>query len=75
MRMGNIRVRATLATAFVSTLTLQLWGQVATPTTAEPARNPFAGDPKAVTQGASRSGRNACFATALPHEVACAGRT
>jgi cytochrome c oxidase cbb3-type subunit 3 len=52
MRMGRIRVRATLAVGFVGSLTLQLWGQVAAPTTAEPVRNPFAGDPKAVTQGA-----------------------
>ena len=52
MRMGTIRVRTTLAVAFVGSLTLHLSGQVATPTTAELARNPFAGDAKAVTQGA-----------------------
>jgi cytochrome c oxidase cbb3-type subunit 3 len=52
MRMGNIRVRVTLAAGFVGSLTLQLWGQVASPTTLEPARNPFGGDPKAITQGA-----------------------
>jgi len=52
MRMGNIRVRATLAAGFIGSLTLQLWGQVAAPTATEPARNPFAGDPKAITQGA-----------------------
>jgi putative heme-binding domain-containing protein len=52
MRMGNIRVRVTLAAGFVGSLTLQLWGQVASPTTAEPARNPFGSDPKAITQGA-----------------------
>jgi cytochrome c oxidase cbb3-type subunit 3 len=52
MRMGNIRVRVTLAAGFVGNLTLQLWGQVASPPTAEPARNPFGGDPKAITQGA-----------------------
>ncbi|HEV2985043.1 MAG TPA: c-type cytochrome [Vicinamibacterales bacterium] len=50
--MGNIRVRVTLAAGFVGNLTLQLWGQVASPPTAEPARNPFGGDPKAITQGA-----------------------
>src|SRR6266540_4137987 len=52
MRMGNIRVRATLAAGFIGSLTLQLWGQVAAPTATEPARNPFAGDPKAITDGA-----------------------
>jgi cytochrome c oxidase cbb3-type subunit 3 len=52
MRMGNIRVRVTLAAGFVGSFTLQLWGQVASPATAEPARNPFGGDPKAITQGA-----------------------
>ncbi len=52
MRMGTIRVRATLAAGFAGSLTLHLWGQVATPTIAELARNPFTGDPKAVTQGA-----------------------
>jgi cytochrome c oxidase cbb3-type subunit III len=52
MRMRNLRVRVTLAAGFVGSLTLQLWGQVAVPTNAQPARNPFGGDPKAVTQGA-----------------------
>ena len=52
MRMGNIGVRATLAAGFTGCLTLHLWGQVASPTVAEPARNPFSGDPKAITQGA-----------------------
>lgn len=52
MRMGHFRVRATLATGFIGGLTLQLWGQVAAPTVTEPARNPFTGDPKAITQGA-----------------------
>jgi putative heme-binding domain-containing protein len=50
--MGRISVRATLAVGFVGSLTLRLWGQVATPTSAELSRNPFAGDPNAVTQGA-----------------------
>lgn len=50
--MGNIRVRATLAAGFVGSLTLQLWGQVATPAIADQARNPFAGDVKAATAGA-----------------------
>lgn len=52
MRTVSARVRAAVAVGFVGNLTLRLWGQVATPTTAEPVRNPFAGDPKAVTQGA-----------------------
>jgi cytochrome c oxidase cbb3-type subunit 3 len=52
MRMGTIRVRATLAAGFIGSLTLQLSGQVAAPTGTAPARNPFAGDPKAIMQGA-----------------------
>jgi cytochrome c oxidase cbb3-type subunit 3 len=43
-------MRATLAAGFIGSLTLQLWGQVAPPAT--PARNPFTGDAKAITQGA-----------------------
>jgi putative heme-binding domain-containing protein len=52
MRMGNIGVRVTLAAGFVGGLTLQLWGQGAAPTTPDQARNPFTGDPKAITEGA-----------------------
>lgn len=52
MRMGTLRVRAALAACFIGSLALQAWGQVATPAATEPARNPFAGDPKAVTAGA-----------------------
>src|SRR5947209_12786200 len=52
MPMGNVRVRATLAVGFVGSLYVSTLGQVATPTTADPGRNPFAGDPKAITQGA-----------------------
>jgi cytochrome c oxidase cbb3-type subunit 3 len=55
MRMANIRVRATFAAGFIGSLTLQLWGQVAAPiapAVTQPARNPFAGEPKAITQGA-----------------------
>src|SRR5262249_17429914 len=40
-----------VAAAFFSSLTIPLWGQAAAPTT-EPARNPLAGDPTAITQGA-----------------------
>jgi cytochrome c oxidase cbb3-type subunit III len=43
-------MRATLAAGFLGSFTLQLWGQVVPPAT--PARNPFAGDSKAITQGA-----------------------
>ena len=43
-------MRATLAAGFLASFTLQLWGQVAPPAT--PARNPFTGDSKAITQGA-----------------------
>src|SRR6185436_8991015 len=52
MRMGRLRVRATLAAGFLGSLTLRLWAQVPTPAIAEGARNPFSGDPKAITQGA-----------------------
>jgi cytochrome c oxidase cbb3-type subunit 3 len=52
MRMGNFRVRATLAAGFIGSLTLPLCGQVATPAATASASNPFAGDPKAITQGA-----------------------
>ena len=41
--------QATLAAGFIGSFTLQLWGQVAPAT---PARNPFTGDQKAITQGA-----------------------
>jgi len=52
MRASNIRMRATLAAAFIVGLILDLNGQVAAPAATQPARNPFAGDPKAITQGA-----------------------
>jgi cytochrome c oxidase cbb3-type subunit 3 len=51
--MGSIRVQATLSAGFIGSLTLQLWAQVAAPAVTEPARNPFAGDPRAITQGAA----------------------
>ena len=50
--MRNILLRATVAAGFICRLTIHASGQVATPTTTAPARNPFSGDPKAVTQGA-----------------------
>src|SRR5438874_9781944 len=52
MRMGIIRVRTALAAAFIGSFTLRLWGQAAAPPATAPAHNPFAGDPKAITQGA-----------------------
>jgi putative heme-binding domain-containing protein len=52
MRMGNIRMRLTLAIGLIGGFTLHLWAQVAAPATTEQARNPFSGDPKAITQGA-----------------------
>ena len=52
MRIGSIRMRVTLAAVFIGGFTLQAWGQVAAPPVPDPARNPFAGDPKAITQGA-----------------------
>jgi len=50
--MRNIRLRPTLASGFFVCLTLHLWGQVATPASTGQERNPFSGDPKAITQGA-----------------------
>jgi len=47
-----IGARATLAVAFAGSLALQLSGQVATPTSTQPATNPLAGDPQAITHGA-----------------------
>ena len=52
MRMGNIRMRLTLAAGLIGGFTLHLWAQAATPAVTEQARNPFSGDPKAITQGA-----------------------
>jgi cytochrome c oxidase cbb3-type subunit III len=53
MRTGNVRMRLILAAGFIGGgLTLHLWAQVTTPAVADQARNPFSGDPKAVTQGA-----------------------
>lgn len=50
MRIGNIRMRATLAAGLIGGLALQLSGQV--PPTVTPTRNPFAGDPTAIRHGA-----------------------
>jgi cytochrome c oxidase cbb3-type subunit 3 len=52
MRIGNIRMRLTVAAGLIGGFTLHLWAQVATPAVTEQARNPFSGDPKAITQGA-----------------------
>jgi len=52
MRIGNIRMRLTLAAGLIGGFTLHLWAQVATPAVTEQARNPFSGDPKAITLGA-----------------------
>ena len=52
MRMGNIRRRLAVAAGLIGGFTLHLWAQVATPAVTEQARNPFSGDPKAITQGA-----------------------
>src|SRR5690349_19643443 len=51
MRMGHIGMRATLAAGFIGSLTLHLWAQIAAPAAPQP-RNPFTGDPNAITQGA-----------------------
>src|SRR4051794_19959554 len=52
MRMRKIRVRAALAAAFVGSLTLHLWGQVAAPATTGAARSASSRDPRTITQGA-----------------------
>jgi putative heme-binding domain-containing protein len=52
MRMGTIRMRLTVAAGLIGGLTVHLWAQIATPPVTEQARNPFAGDPKGITQGA-----------------------
>src|SRR5437899_718493 len=53
MRTGNNGVRTTLAAGWTLSLALtaHVWAQAPAPAIAE-ARNPFAGDPAAVTQGA-----------------------
>src|SRR5207248_8022780 len=50
MRIGTFRMRLTLAAALLGGVTLQLWAQVAT--FPDQARNPFSGDPQAITHGA-----------------------
>jgi len=52
MRVRNLLVRATLAAGLVVGLSLQPRAQRPTPASAEVARNPLAGDAKAITQGA-----------------------
>src|SRR6185295_10303975 len=52
MRLGNIRIRLAVAAGLFGGFTLHLWAQGATPAVTEQARNPFSGDPKAITQGA-----------------------
>jgi putative heme-binding domain-containing protein len=52
MRIGSIRMRLIVAAGFVGGLTLHLAAQAGPPAGAEPTRNPFSGDPKAITQGA-----------------------
>ena len=54
MRTGNNGVRATLTAGWTLSLalTVHLWAQAPAPAIGEAARNPFAGDPAAVTQGA-----------------------
>ena len=52
MRMGDFRMRLTVAVGLIGGFTLHVWAQVATPAVAEQARNPFSGDLKAITQGA-----------------------
>jgi cytochrome c oxidase cbb3-type subunit 3 len=51
MRMRTITMRATLAAALLGGFTLQLWAQAPAPST-EQTRNPFTGDPQAITKGA-----------------------
>lgn len=52
MRMGDFRMRLTVAVGLIGGFALNVWAQVATPAVADQARNPFSGDPKAIRQGA-----------------------
>jgi cytochrome c oxidase cbb3-type subunit III len=52
MRMGNVRMGLALAAGLIGGFTFQLSAQVTAPAVTEQARNPFSGDPKAITQGA-----------------------
>src|SRR5262249_45396155 len=52
MRMGRMRVRATLAAALIGGVTALLRGQPRPPVISDQARNPFAGDSQAITKGA-----------------------
>jgi len=50
--MATFRMRLTLAAAFVGVFTLLLCAQAGAPPVADQARNPFAGDPQAISKGA-----------------------
>jgi cytochrome c oxidase cbb3-type subunit III len=52
MPTGPLRMRLTLVAVSVGGFALQLAAQVGTPAVTEQSRNPFAGDQKAITQGA-----------------------
>jgi putative heme-binding domain-containing protein len=52
MRTGDIRMLLILVAGLIGGFTLTLRGQAAQPTATEQARNPFSGDPKAITHGA-----------------------
>ena len=52
MRMGDVRRGLTVAAGLIGSVTLHLWAQIASPAVSEQARNPFVGDPKAITRGA-----------------------
>ena len=52
MHMYNLSLRITLAVGVVMSLTIPVWGQATVPTSKDEVRNPVAGDPNAIRQGA-----------------------
>src|SRR5262245_65778665 len=68
MRMRRSWMRATLAAGFIGGLTLHLAGQAPQPATTTKARNPVAGDSKAITDGAAlfRQECMCCHGVAAP---------
>src|SRR5437773_5218435 len=52
MRMTSVQLWATVAGVFVSSFSIPIWSQVASPARGEAVSNPLTGEPKAVTQGA-----------------------
>ena len=75
MRMRRSWMRATLAAGFIGGLTLHLAGQAPQPATTTKTRNPFAGDSKAVTDGAVLFRQECMFCHGAPRAAASEVRT